>query len=135
MLVTVAALAVHTDRQQQVFQAVIIGENRAAIAITAQRLGGEETRSRRMAPGPGLAPVQRAAETLCRVGQNEQLVRLGNRVRVAVGPITAEVTAVSADRLGLAEGEDAFASFKAVGTRLVALDAGSAGDPQTFRDP
>ncbi len=63
------------------------------------------------------------------------LVRLGNRVRVAVGPITAEVTALSADRLGLAEGEMAIASFKASGTRLVALDAGGAADPETFRDP
>ncbi len=63
------------------------------------------------------------------------LVRLGNRVRVGVGPITAEVTALSADRLGLAEGEMAIASFKASGTRLVALDAGSAADPETFRDP
>jgi molybdopterin-binding protein len=54
---------------------------------------------------------------------------------VAVGPITAEVTALSADRLGLAEGEEAIASFKAAGTRLVALDAGAAGDPPTFRDP
>ena len=46
-------------------------------------------------------------------------MRLGNRVRVRVGPLTAEVTSVSADRLGLAEGQVAVASFKATGTRLL----------------
>ncbi len=47
------------------------------------------------------------------------LVRLGNRVRVRVGPLTAEITAASADRLGLREGEIAVASFKATGARLL----------------
>ena len=47
------------------------------------------------------------------------LVRLGNRVRVRVGPLTAEITAGSADRLGLREGEVAVASFKATGARLL----------------
>jgi molybdate transport system ATP-binding protein len=47
------------------------------------------------------------------------LVRLGNRVRVRVGPLTAEITAASADRLALAEGEVAVASFKATGARLL----------------
>jgi molybdate transport system ATP-binding protein len=49
------------------------------------------------------------------------LVPLGNRVRVRVGPLTAEVTARSAERLGLDEGEVVVASFKATGTRLVPL--------------
>jgi molybdopterin-binding protein len=47
------------------------------------------------------------------------LVRLGNRVRVRVGPLTAEITAGSADRLGLREGDVAVASFKATGARLL----------------
>lgn len=47
------------------------------------------------------------------------LVSLGNRVRVRVGPITAEVTAASAARLELGEGEVVVASFKATGARLV----------------
>ena len=47
------------------------------------------------------------------------LVRLGNRVRVRVGPLTAEVTSASVDRLGLTEGQVAVASFKATGTRLL----------------
>jgi molybdopterin-binding protein len=49
------------------------------------------------------------------------LVAVGNRVRVRVGPITAEVTAASAERLGLAEGEPVVATFKATATRLVPL--------------
>lgn len=47
------------------------------------------------------------------------LVPLGNRVRVRIGPITAEVTAQSAERLGLAEGDVVVASFKATGARLL----------------
>ena len=49
------------------------------------------------------------------------LVPVGNRVRVRVGPLAAEVTAASAARLGLAPGEVVVASFKATATRLVPL--------------
>ena len=47
--------------------------------------------------------------------------RIGNRVRVAVGPLTAEVTAESAERLAVREGERVVATWKATATRLVAL--------------
>jgi molybdate transport system ATP-binding protein len=43
---------------------------------------------------------------------------LGNRVRVHVGPVVAEITAASADRLGLRQGVAVTASFKATATRL-----------------
>jgi molybdate transport system ATP-binding protein len=43
---------------------------------------------------------------------------MGNRVRVRVGPLVAEVTAASAERLGLAPGTVVTASFKATATRL-----------------
>jgi ABC-type molybdate transport system ATPase subunit len=49
------------------------------------------------------------------------LVPGGNRVRVRVGPIVAELTAPSVERLGLAVGEVVVASFKATATRLVPL--------------
>jgi molybdate transport system ATP-binding protein len=49
------------------------------------------------------------------------LVPSGNRARVRVGPVTAEVTAASAERLGLRPGEIVVASFKATATRLVPL--------------
>jgi ABC-type sulfate/molybdate transport systems ATPase subunit len=47
------------------------------------------------------------------------LVELGNRVRVTIGPIGADVTADSVARLHLRVGHLAFASFKATGTRLL----------------
>ncbi len=45
----------------------------------------------------------------------------GNRMRIRVGPLVAEVTAASSDRLGLAVGDVVVASFKATATRLVPL--------------
>ena len=54
-------------------------------------------------------------------GEVGSVVEVGNRVRVRVGPVTAEVTASSAERLGLAGGGVAYATFKATGTRLVPL--------------
>jgi ABC-type sulfate/molybdate transport systems ATPase subunit len=53
------------------------------------------------------APIRRIAE-------------LGNRVRVSIGPVSAEITADSLRRLGLEVGQPAYASFKATGTRVVA---------------
>ena len=53
-------------------------------------------------------------------GEIRSIAHVGNRVRVKVGPVTAEVTAASVDRLGLTVGEQAVASFKATGTRIVA---------------
>jgi molybdate transport system ATP-binding protein len=49
------------------------------------------------------------------------IVPLGNRTRIRVGPIVAEVTAASAERLCLREGDVAVASFKATATRVLAL--------------
>ena len=43
---------------------------------------------------------------------------LGNRVRVHVGPVVAEITTASADRLELRPGLTVTASFKATATRL-----------------
>jgi molybdate transport system ATP-binding protein len=49
------------------------------------------------------------------------VVPLSGRVRVRIGPLSAEVTSASAERLGLAPGEIVVASFKATATRLVPL--------------
>lgn len=54
-------------------------------------------------------------------GTVESIVPVGNRLRIRVGPITAEVTTLAAESLGLREGERVVASFKATGARLVAL--------------
>jgi molybdate transport system ATP-binding protein len=53
-------------------------------------------------------------------GEIRSLVHVGNRVRVRIGPVTAELTASSVEKLELAVGRVAVASFKATGTRLVA---------------
>jgi molybdate transport system ATP-binding protein len=47
------------------------------------------------------------------------VVSIGNRARVRVGPLTAEVTEASAKRLALVEGDVVVASFKATGARLL----------------
>jgi molybdate transport system ATP-binding protein len=60
-----------------------------------------------------------ALNLLC--GEIASLVQVGNRVRVRIGPLTAEVTAASAEKLDLARGGTAYASFKATGTRVVPL--------------
>ena len=44
---------------------------------------------------------------------------LGNRARVTIGPVSAEITAESLRRLGLQTGGRAYATFKATGTRVV----------------
>jgi molybdate transport system ATP-binding protein len=46
------------------------------------------------------------------------VVHVGNRARVRIGPVTAEVTDASVERLGLVPGRTVVASFKATGTRL-----------------
>ena len=43
---------------------------------------------------------------------------MGNRVRVRVGPVVAEITAASAERLDLQLGATVTASFKATAARL-----------------
>jgi ABC-type sulfate/molybdate transport systems ATPase subunit len=52
-------------------------------------------------------------------GEIRSLVHVGNRVRVRIGELTAEVTEASVEKLGLEVGTRAVASFKATGTRLV----------------
>jgi len=54
-------------------------------------------------------------------GEIASVTQVGNRVRVRIGPLTAEVTAASAERLELVRGGTAYVSFKATGTRLVPL--------------
>jgi molybdopterin-binding protein len=54
-------------------------------------------------------------------GEIRSVAEIGNRVRVRIGPVTAEVTAASAERLELERGGVAYATFKATGTRLVQI--------------
>jgi molybdate transport system ATP-binding protein len=52
------------------------------------------------------------------------ITELGNRARVTIGPLSAEITVDSLHRLGLRPGQHAYASFKATGTRVVASSHG-----------
>ena len=52
-------------------------------------------------------------------GVVRSVAAFGNRVRVAIGPVTAEITTESLGRLELRPGTRAFVSFKATGTRVV----------------
>ena len=56
--------------------------------------------------------------TTC-AGRSRRSSSIGNRARVQVRGLVGEVTAASAERLGLAEGDVVMASFKAAATRLV----------------
>ena len=59
-----------------------------------------------------VAPVESALNTV--VGSVASVVAIGNRVRVRVGPLTAEVTAASAERLQLVRGSPVVAINRAI---------------------
>jgi len=52
-------------------------------------------------------------------GPIRTITELGNRVRLGVGPISAEITTESLRRLGLTVDQVVYASFKATGTRVL----------------
>jgi ABC-type sulfate/molybdate transport systems ATPase subunit len=66
----------------------------------------------------GRVPQQGSALNVI-AGDIRSVVHVGSRVRVRIGPVTAEVTAASASALDLAGGGAAVATFKATGTRLL----------------
>jgi molybdate transport system ATP-binding protein len=51
------------------------------------------------------------------------IAELGNRVRIGVGPVSAEITTESLRRLDLRVGQPVYAAFKATGTRVLASDS------------
>ncbi len=55
-------------------------------------------------------------------GSISHILTLGNRVRVSVGPLTAEITAASSERLALKTGETVTASFKSTAIRTIRLE-------------
>jgi molybdate transport system ATP-binding protein len=54
------------------------------------------------------------------LGAITAITELGNRARVTIGPLSAEITVDSLRRLELEPGQQVYASFKATGTRVVA---------------
>jgi molybdopterin-binding protein len=51
------------------------------------------------------------------------VAHFGNRARIAIGPLVAEITGAAVAGLGLAPGDVAVATFKATATRLLPIDA------------
>ena len=101
-------------------------------ATRVELVGGGEVTSTDTAEGDVGAVVYPWEVTLAREapsdsaqnhvrGPVEAVVRVGNRVRVTIGPVTAEITAGSAERLAVREGELLIATWKAAGTRLLPL--------------
>ena len=107
--------------------------SRANGTLTALQLdAGPVVFSTDEAAGPAAAIVYPWDVTLARAAPDDSaqnhlaaevdsVTRVGNRVRVTVGPVTAEVTQESADRLGVREGDRLVATWKATATRLVPL--------------
>jgi molybdate transport system ATP-binding protein len=110
---------------------VLRGRARRAQELTELELPtGELIRSTDSAEGDAVAIVYPWEVTLSRTPPDDSaqnhiagvvasLVPVGNRVRARVGPLTAEITADSSERLGLQIGGAAVASFKATATRLL----------------
>jgi molybdate transport system ATP-binding protein len=110
---------------------VLRGRARRAQELTELELPtGELIRSTDPAEGDAVAIVYPWEVTLSRTSPDDSaqnhitgvvasLVPVGNRVRARVGPLTAEITTDSSERLGLQVGGTAVASFKATATRLL----------------
>jgi molybdate transport system ATP-binding protein len=110
---------------------VLRGHARRAQELTELELPtGELIRSTDRAEGAAVAIVYPWEVTLSRMPPDDSaqnhiagvvasLVPVGNRVRARIGPLTAEITADSSERLGLQVGVRAVASFKATATRLL----------------
>lgn len=110
---------------------VLRGRARRAHELTELELPtGELIRSTDPAEGEAVAIVYPWEVTLSRTPADDSaqnhitgvvasLVPVGNRVRARVGPLTAEITTDSSERLGLQVGGTAVASFKATATRLL----------------
>jgi len=110
---------------------VLRGRARRAQELTELELPtGELIRSTDPAEGDAVAIVYPWEVTLSRTPPDDSaqnhitgvvasLVPVGNRVRARVGPLTAEITTDSSERLGLQVGGTAVASFKATATRLL----------------
>jgi molybdate transport system ATP-binding protein len=91
---------------------VIVSSDHAAGEVAAVVYPWDVTLSRALPSDSAQNHVQ---------GSVTSVVPVANRMRVTVGSVTAEVTAESAQRLRIREGDLLVASWKATATRLVAL--------------
>jgi molybdate transport system ATP-binding protein len=68
-------------------------------------------------------------------GQISRIVVLGNRARVTVGPVIAEITAASAERLRLRVGDAVTASFKSTAVQTLPLGERAGRGPERPSPP
>ena len=88
------------QREQAERLVVVIGEDGAAVAIAAERLGGIEARRRISSKRTDLAPSEARAEALGRVADHEHAVRLGDLVDgIVVRRLAVEIDRDHATRL------------------------------------
>ena len=100
----------HADAAQRLGKLGIVGEDRAAIAEAAERLGRKEAGRGRKPEGAELAALVARAKALRGVVEHEQAFGLGDGGdRIMVGALPEQVDRDHADRLeaGLPRGRDA----------------------------
>ena len=86
------ALSVHADAPQRLRSFASSGENRAAIAEAAERLGGKEAGRGRVAEGAELAALVARAKGLRGIIEHEQALVLRDRGnRIMVGALAKQV--------------------------------------------
>ena len=89
IVVFIAALPVHSQASECVCNSVVIGHHRAAVAITTERLGGEETGRRGVTKSAQSTVVVGRTKALSSIIENEQpfgLRRHSNRAVVSRQP-------------------------------------------------
>ena len=86
IVVFVAALAVHAQAAQGIGHISVVGKHRAAVAIAAERLCGEEAGGGRVAESAEPAVIVDRAEGLRGIVENKQVFRLSRRSnRIVIG--------------------------------------------------
>ena len=107
IVVAIAAHAMNAHTAHQVGEIIVIGERRAAVAITAERLGRKEAGRGDGAEGADAAIIIGRAEALRRVVDDKKVMCLGGgRNRPVVGRLAEQID--RDDRLGF---EAKFARF------------------------
>src|SRR6185312_8579756 len=97
--VAILPLTMHPQRAQDLRQSSIFGENRTAVAVAAERLGGEEACRGRQTDSADLAAAVARAEGLGRVREHpEPLLAADGLDLIVVGRLTEKIDRNYADR-------------------------------------
>ena len=92
IVVFVVALAVEAQRADEIGRRVIVGDDRAAVAVAAERLGGKETRGGEIADRPGAPALVGRAIALRRIADQRQPARLAEGLdRIVIRGLAEQV--------------------------------------------